>query len=423
MPFLSGSKSLLAISGGADSVALGLLFHQAGYPFEVAHVNYGLRGEESHGDEQFVKSLCDKWGVKFHIIRPRTLQFAEKNKLSVQMAARQLRYDFFEQIRQTSKCSSVCTAHHRTDNLEHFFIYLLRNSPAAWWGIPEKNNHICRPMMFASSDEIRQWLIAVNQNWRNDSSNESLHYLRNRVRHLILPQLQQLFPEAESEFFEISRQQRTLAEQAKNNLSIWAAKTAQKINGALFFPTGTHTGKLAQYLVLRGMNRATANRFLQQHEPGKQFHFNGQCIEVVHGGYRIKKSRNMQFDTRLADQAPMALHFAHGQIQLSVIPKSEVDFKKTDVFFMDADNLQWPICFRSFSNGDRFVPFGMNGSRKVSDILTDLHIPASDKPAYPVVETENGVLGVLPFRRSSLLPVNEKTQRVLCIEWKSLPHE
>lgn len=420
LPQLQQGKSLLAVSGGADSVAMGCLFYQAGFPFEVAHVNYGLRGAESDADEVFVKNLCEKWNVKLHVSRPHTLDFAGQNKLSVQMAARKLRYDFFEQIRHNSNCTAVCTAHQRTDNLEHFFIFLLRNSPAAWLGIPEKNNDLCRPMLFASAEEIRLWLQSIGQNWRDDSSNSSLHYLRNRVRHLILPVLQNEFPGAETEYFELSRQGRNGAENAKKNLAEWAKTSAKNINGALFFPTGTSAQKLCQYLVLRGMNRAAATHFVQQHEPGKRFYFNGQCAEVVHGGYRLRKAENLHFDTRLAHNAPAVILFAHWQIQLNIIEKSKINFQANNAFYADASALQWPLCFRSFVKGDRFMPFGMSGSRKVSDILTDKYVPASDKPACPVIDCENGIVGVLPYRRSALFPVTEFTTKVLCIEWKSL---
>lgn len=420
LPHLQQGKSLLAISGGADSVAMGELFHRAGFPFEVAHLNYGLRGAESDADEAFVKEQCQKWGVKLHISRPQTLDFAEQNKLSVQMAARKLRYDFFEQVRHQFDCTAICTAHQRTDNLEHFFIFLLRNSPAAWLGIPEKNNHLYRPMLFASAEEIRLWLKSIGQEWRDDSSNNTLNYLRNRVRHLILPHLQDVFPEAENEYYEISREGRTGAENTKKNLAEWAKTAAQDNNGSLFFPTGTSAQKLTQYLVLRGMNRSMATHFLQQHEPGKRFYFNGQCAEVVHGGHRLKKAETPHFDTRVVLEAPAVIMFGQWQIQLSILPQSGLNFKQKNAFYFDADALQWPICFRSFIKGDRFVPFGMTGSKKVSDLLTDLHVPASDKPGCPVVECGNGVLAVLPHRRSAALPISDKTKLVMCVEWKSL---
>lgn len=186
---LNRRLSVLAVSGGKDSMALLRAFVCLGYPCVVAHYNFQLRGEQSDLDEECVKAACDEWNIPFYSERCNTLNFAETNHLSIQQAARELRYGFFERLRAELNAHYVVTAHHRQDNLEHFFIYLLRNNlQTAWKGIPRENKktRTIRPLLGISPQQIADFLLKEGVDWREDASNAKTDYLRNRIRHWIL---------------------------------------------------------------------------------------------------------------------------------------------------------------------------------------------------------------------------------------------
>jgi len=414
-PEIIEGKTLLAVSGGADSVAMGHLFHQSGYRFEVAHLNYGLRGAESDGDEQFVKQLCKQWSVELHVDYPDTLIEAQLNGESVQMTARRLRYHHFKRL-MNADMTMVCTAHQCTDNLEHLFIYLLRNSSAAWQGIPLRRDNIFRPMMFANAAEIRQWLASEGLQWREDSSNHKTDYLRNKVRHWILPLIQTEFPEAEVEFAELSRSLSALrsAENSKNKQ--WASQFPFVGDGRLFdFENKT---ALKQYLKNLGMHPKEAVKLMFA-STGSRFHFQGWMAEVRNTGIWVGKfGRHEIEETDIASEEDLPVCLQAGKFIITVQIQQAMDFSIQQAWFFDLDGLVFPLSLRSRRKGERIEPFGMTGSKKISDLLTDAHIPSSEKGAYPVFGHAAGILGVLGIRRAAAAAVRETTHRILCVKWE-----
>jgi tRNA(Ile)-lysidine synthase len=176
-------RVLLAVSGGMDSVAMAELFHRAGFHFGIAHCNFGLRGKESDEDERFVEALAKKYHVPFYVKKFLTAEEAKESKVSVQMAARELRYEWFETIRSAEGYDLVATGHHLDDQVETFFINLLRGTGiAGLHGILPKNGNVIRPLLFASRDEIGEFVRQNQLVYREDSSNTSKKYLRNRIR-------------------------------------------------------------------------------------------------------------------------------------------------------------------------------------------------------------------------------------------------
>jgi len=204
---LSRRLSVIAVSGGKDSMALLRAFVRLGYPCVVAHYNFQLRGEQSDLDEKCVQQECEKWGIPFYCERTNTGEFAQRNQLSIQQAARELRYTFFERLRVELNADYIITAHHQQDNLEHFFIYLLRNNlQTAWKGIPRENKktHTLRPLLHVGPEQISDFLETEKIVWREDASNAKTDYLRNRIRHWIIPQMLIEYPEVFSDFEKLS---------------------------------------------------------------------------------------------------------------------------------------------------------------------------------------------------------------------------
>ena len=195
MPFLKGKRLLLACSGGMDSVALTHLCADTELDVSLAHCNFNLRDEESDGDETFVRELATKLGIKVFVEQFKTEQYAEKHRLSVQMAARELRYQWFDELLQTKGFDYVLTAHHADDSLETFLINLSRGTGIdGLSGIPEVNEKVVRPLLPFSQDEILEYAQSNKMEWREDSSNASTKYLRNKIRHEVVPVLKELHP-------------------------------------------------------------------------------------------------------------------------------------------------------------------------------------------------------------------------------------
>lgn len=189
------SKLLLAVSGGIDSVVMTHVLHQLGYDIALAHVNFQLRGAESQADEDFVKSLAQQWNLPVFIQQVDTEDYAQKHKLSIQMAARDLRYQWFDSLLKKEHFDYLLTAHHLDDSLETFFINLNRKTGLdGLTGIPKVNGHIIRPLLPFSREEILQYASEHDLQWREDSSNATTKYERNKIRHLLFPVLEQINP-------------------------------------------------------------------------------------------------------------------------------------------------------------------------------------------------------------------------------------
>jgi tRNA(Ile)-lysidine synthase len=195
LPFLKDKKLLLAISGGIDSMVLVHLLHQLNCNIAIAHCNFTLRGEESEGDEQFIRIYAEKNNIPFFVTHFDTKLFAADNKLSIQLAARQLRYIWFHQLLEENQMDYILTAHHLDDSLETFLINFTRGTgPEGLTGIPQQNDKVVRPLLPFTRDEIEAYAKENNIHWREDSSNASDKYMRNKLRHDVVPVLKSLNP-------------------------------------------------------------------------------------------------------------------------------------------------------------------------------------------------------------------------------------
>ena len=201
--FSSGSKILIALSGGADSVALLCILHAAGYPCEAAHCNFHLRGEESNRDEQFVRQLCKKYGIHLHTIDFDTTRYAAEKHISIEMAARELRYNWFEEIRNQCRADVVAVAHHQDDSVETILLNLIRGTGiTGLLGIRPRNGVIVRPLLCINREEIMRYLQSIGQDYVTDSTNLEDEYTRNKIRLNLLPLMQNINPSVKNSLIE-----------------------------------------------------------------------------------------------------------------------------------------------------------------------------------------------------------------------------
>lgn len=420
---LPDTKILATISGGQDSVVLADVLHRLKFPFAIAHCNFGLRGEESEADELFVRKLAKQYGVPFHAEQFQTDAFATAEGISTQMAARALRYTWFEQVRQEFGYDVIATAHHQSDVLETVLLNLTRGTGlAGLHGISPKNGLLIRPLLSLAKDDMYDWLASKRLIWREDSSNESVQYARNLVRHEVVPVLKKLNPNLDETFAHTLDRLQGAEAVFLASFSEIRAKTQREENGAT-------------YLTIAPLQESPAPAVLL-HELLKPFHFSyAQTLEIVAAldgqsgksfaspTHLLVKDRtelvitvkNLQAYTsiRLAEDVtelrfgPYLAKIARKPAEGYKVPRSK------DVAALDADLVKFPLKLRPWIEGDWFVPLGMNGKKKVSDLLIDRKVPANLKPETWVLVSDVSLVWVLGQQLDNRFKITTATQEVL----------
>jgi len=407
--FTPDDRLLLTISGGIDSVVLAKLCYIAGFNFGIAHCNFQLRGEESEGDQEFVEALAINYKVPFYVTRFSTKDYSKANGLSTQMAARNLRYEWFEQIRRNEKYDYIVTAHHQDDLLETILMNLTRGTGlAGLHGIAPKNGPIVRPMLFATRQNIEDFVKQNSLPWREDSSNASNDYVRNRLRHEVIPILRDINPQISAAAFQLAERVQTSEEiiQADFETStpqLISHKEGQVwINKALLASLPGPVERLHYYLAKYGFTYFQSSQILQQRNQsvGKQF-FSSSHQLVNDRVHWVLTTVNSPASSPILLVNPSGdLAYPYGHLQWEKEPiSSESIIKTSAVACLDFDTLTFPLCIRPWRNGDWFCPSGMKGKRKkVSDFLVDSKIPRNLKPNVWVLESGGEIAWLIGFR-------------------------
>ena len=412
---------LVALSGGADSVALLLLLKEAGYNVHAAHCNFHLRGAESDRDEAFCVELCQQLGVELHRAHFDTREYAELHKVSIEMAARELRYKWFDQLRQDMGAAGICVAHHRDDSVETVLLNLVRGTGLrGLTGIQPRNGFILRPFLCVSRAEIEAFLSGRGQKYVTDSTNLEADVLRNKVRLQVLPLLCELNP-AVSE--NIQRTAENLVE-------------AQKILDAI-----SDNYKDSNILELSELEKYGSSEYVV-FEWLKNYGFNGsqvhQILDADSGGivssasgYDVLKDR-----TRLIVEKTDVTYQTHRNVismtsKRIVVPEegtyildenSKVKVRKCAVYVsknpkiatLDADKVVFPLTIRRVEEGDWMVPYGMKGRKLLSDLMTDLKMTVFEKRRQLVVVDAQGIIvWAVGLRTSQRVAVSDATGSVL----------
>ena len=410
---------LVALSGGADSVALLLILHHLGYRIEAAHCNFKLRGEESDRDEQFVKNLCKQLDVKLHLIHFDTATYAEMHQVSIEMAARELRYSYFEQLCKDVGAADVSVAHHRDDAIETLLMNLLRGSGIhGLTGIRPKNGLVRRPLLCVTRQEITDYLDSMGQSYVTDSTNLKADVLRNKLRLQVLPLLEEIYPGAKAN---IAKTIQYLGEAEKiynhglhvEKVECLSDDNCLCIDELLKCPSPSSI--LHEWLAPMGFNAAQTEQVLNcLHESGREFYSATHLLVVDRKNLRvepvsepIKPLKIPEPGTYRIDDSTAFRFEATDDLKPS---------RQAVVATLDADKVRFPLTLRLVEQGDRFVPFGMKGSKLVSDYLTDQKVSILDKRHQLVVTDAAGAIVWLVGRRTDhRFCVDKETQRVLRI--------
>ena len=417
-------KILLAVSGGVDSVVLCKLLHQAKIKFAIAHCNFTLRGEESDEDELFVEELAELYNVAFHSISFDTNSFAKKNKLSVQVAARELRYKWFEEIKTQFNFTLIATAHHQDDSIETFFINLLRGSGIrGLHGILPKQGDIIRPLLFVNKVEIETFAKKNKLKFRRDSSNNTDKYLRNKIRHKLIPLLNTINPSANKNIADTIENLREveaiyLKSIEKKKLKIVEEKNGLvKINIKELEKLKPLSAYLFEYLYPLGFNSKMIDDIIDSlnSESGKQF-FSGTHRLIKDRKYLIISTNEKIIDSKNINISVSQKEIKVGSNKIvfkKMLHSKKVDLKVSkDIAQIDFEKLKFPLQLRKWEHGDTFHPIGMKGKKKLSDFFIDQKFSLIEKENSMVLISDNKIVWVVGHRIDDRFKITDKTKQI-----------
>jgi len=401
---------LVALSGGADSVALLLLLDEMGYKFHTIHCNFHLRGEESDRDERFCEQLCQQKNIPFHRIHFDTLTYAEAHKISVEMAARELRYRYFEQLRKDIGAAGVCVAHHRDDTVETVVLNLVRGTGLrGLTGIQPKNGNILRPLLGVSRAEIEEYLRKKGQEYVTDHTNLETDVLRNKVRLQVIPLLQQLNP-AVSE--NIQRTAENLSDaQAVLNAVMLPYQHVKELDLNQLTDTASREYITFEWLKNYGFNGAQVRQILTA-ETGRVFSSpQGYDVLVDRGHLLVEPSLKPMKNLRIPEEGTYVLD---DQTRISVKTEPVWISRDAAVATVDVSRVRFPLTVRRVEEGDWMIPFGMEGRKLLSDLMTDRKMTVFEKRRQlVVVDGEGNMVWLVGIRTDNRCRVSSDTTEVL----------
>ena len=422
LSFLKEKKLLLAVSGGIDSMVLVYLCHQLQMDFAVAHCNFQLRGNESDDDENFVKSQIKKLQIPLFIQKFDTKNIAETQKLSIQLAARKLRYDWFYKLMNENGFDYILTAHHLDDSLETFLINFTRGSGLdGLIGIPEQNDKIVRPLLIFSRNEIETFAQENQITWREDSSNSSDKYLRNKLLHDVIPILKELNPSLLSSFentIKNLKQSQSLVDDASKMVYEKVAfKEENQIvfNLDLLLAYQNYQAYLFSWLSRFGFTDWEAISDLVSAQSGKQ---------VMSDSHVLLKNRNtllLFLRKENSEEVIYQINKAQKQVKvplnLTFCNVSDISVQPTNAIFVDAEKLQFPLTIRKWKEGDFFQPFGMKGKKKVSKFFKDEKFSMLEKNEIWLLCSNNNIVWIIGKRQDDRFKITETTTKITQINY------
>ena len=420
-PFLEKSRFYLAVSGGIDSMVLVHLFQHFHYKFELLHCNFKLRGDESNSDMRFIQDYCNENNLHLQIGSFETEAIAKQTKKSIQETARDLRYNWFYKQMEENNVDFVATAHHQDDDLETFLINFSRGTGLdGLTGIPAVNDKIIRPLLPFSRAEIEQYAKENNIQWREDSSNESDKYLRNKIRHHLAPILKEINPNFLESFANTQnylKEAQSLVNDADKIMYQEVAKNRE--DGTIEFDLKkliqlpNYKGYLYQWLKKYGFTAWSDIYKLVDTQSGKQ---------IFSEDFTLLKDRNhlLLFPKLANEEQSFLIQKEDNQVNIPLkftfCNVGDISITDRNCIFVDEDVLEFPLTLRNWRIGDYFYPFGMNGKKKlISKYFKDEKIAINDKSKIWILEFNNKIVWVVGYRADEQFKVTTNTTKILKI--------
>lgn len=422
--FLKDKKLLVACSGGVDSVVLSFLLKKSRFNIGLAHCNFSLRGKDSDGDETFVIDWADKLSIPVFTETFNTKEFAKDHKLSTQMAARELRYHWFYEILKDFKYDYLATGHHADDDLETFFINLSRGSGLqGLTGIPKINETVIRPLLLFSRSEIVAFAKENKLTWREDSSNASTEYLRNKLRHDVLPEYKNATEGVLQNFQKTQKYLKDSQDLVEDYMAlVYNLAVTENFDGYTLhiekLQELPHTeAVLYQLLHPFGFTDWEVVPELLKAQSGKQ---------VFSTTHRLLKDRNVLLLTKITSEEQIDEILIKKNIkkieiplQIEFIPIDKIGYIDNSVIYVDKDKLQYPLKLRKWRKGDAFQPFGMKGKKKLSKFFKDEKLSLVAKEKIWVLCSDSEIIWIIGHRADERFKVTSKTTDILKITVKN----
>lgn len=416
-------KILVAVSGGVDSVILAYMLNDAAAEIGIAHCNFHLRGEESDGDEKFTEELASKLGCKYFVKHFNTIEYADKEGISIEMAARDLRYAWFDELAEEQGYKYIATGHHLDDQIETFFINLARGTGISGLrGIPSKNKNIIRPLLFAHRSKIEEVAAENLIAHRYDSSNDSMSFKRNQVRHKLLPLLEELNPSFRHQMAQNISNLKDTEKLYNEHIQQKAKRIIKEEDGIIKIdikglkkldPVKTY---LFEILAPYNFNISVTEDILNSLDDisGKQFFSGSHRLvkdrdELLITLQKTPEESEWQYlvnenDTKAAE--PL-------QLQIKRLEGSYAFKADNNIAAIDADLLKFPLSIRKWEMGDFFYPLGMTNKKKLSDFFSDNKFSLVDKENSWVLVSGDDIVWLMGHRIDNRYKLTESTKNIL----------
>jgi tRNA(Ile)-lysidine synthase len=440
--FQKKDRLLIAVSGGADSVVLCELCYRAGLSFEIAHCNFQLRGEESERDENFVRSLAEKYRVEVFVKRFDTNAYAENNKVSIQVAARELRYAWFDKLlKDTSspkpetsnpkphtsnlkpETSYLLTAHHANDNIETVMMNFFKGTGITGLrGILPKQGNIIRPLLFAKKEEILSFIEQNHLSYVEDSSNSSDKYTRNYFRHQLIPSVQKVFPQVEDNLINNIERFRETDLLFQQSIQLIRKKLLEQKGKEVHIPVF----KLLKLVPLKTIVYEIIKDFgftahqtdevinLLKSESGKYISSSTHKIIKNRNWLIIAPVNTLEAGHILIEENTREVEFENGKLKLKRYANSDAELSVAkDIATIDLDNVAFPLLLRKWRQGDYFYPLGMQKKKKLSRFFIDQKLSITDKEKIWVIESNKKIIWIVGKRIDDRAKIRQSTKNIL----------
>ena len=465
--FQKNDYLLLAVSGGADSVALCELCFQAGFHFEIAHCNFQLRGEESERDEKFVLQLGEKYWTKVHEKKFNTTDYAAQNKISIQVAARELRYQWFDELLKeiadarkekiktindssindsplaihessfiihessltTHHSQFLLTAHHANDNIETLLMSFFKGTGIkGLQGILPKQKKIVRPLLFAKREEILSFIKENNLDFVEDSSNNSDKYTRNYFRHQLIPSIQKVFPQVEENLLNNIERFREIEILYNQSISLHQKKLLEQKGNEIYIPVlkllKTKPLKTIVYEIIKdyGFTPHQTDDVLNllKSESGKFISSSTHKILKNRNWLIIAPVNNFESGHILINESDTEIDFEPGKLTIKKLMNWQGNFSDSkEIALLDVKNIKFPLLLRKWKQGDYFYPLGMKGKKKLSKFFIDQKLSLTDKEKVWVIESGKKILWIIGHRIDDRFKITDKTKEAFQISFLS----
>jgi len=415
-------KIIVAVSGGADSICLAHILLSLGYMCEIAHCNFHLRGEESDRDERFVTAFAAQHHVKLHKVDFQTTAYAEEHKLSIEMAARELRYQWFEKIRAENNAQCIAIAHHKDDSAETFLINLTRGTGLkGLCGIQTKNAHIVRPLLCLSREEIMEYLQKNNLNFVEDSTNKETVYTRNKFRNEIIPAFEKINPS----FKDTLSQTIDYLNDANKIYESYIQKIAEKVVirkepfveidlnkiSESIAPQSVMYEMLKEY----GFNATQSQEIYDKRESSGKLFYAKEYVASTSRGIRTISTAAAKKSIEIPEDATEVHCGIRLQLERIINDDNFRLEKNNAVGYFDMDKLQFPLQLRTWEKGDYFYPFGMKCKKLLSDFFIDQKMSIAEKERAYILCSGKDIIWIAGMRTDDRYKITKNTKKILKI--------